>query len=481
MRKKILYTLLIAFSLSSCEEIVEVEPRNQLSPNVVLADLRGFTAVLNSSYDRLQEFNYWGRDLALRGDALSDNIYTAPALDAGRYAAANVNNIGQYGIWGTAYSAINDLNTVIANIDALTVPASQEVEKATVKAEALALRGMIYFDLARIYGYDPGAIPTTGPGAGFNKSVVLRLTPTGTAADAATVERSTIEETYTAIEADFKNAIAAFPNNGTSRFRINKGATYGLLGKLYLYWRKYPEAVTQFDLALANTAATLATNYVTAFNSSGVNPESLFELTWVAATEMAGVVGSNNSLFSYSNPNGRNGFSTFGGNTVSNELFALFEPTDARLGLIFQYGGTAASTTPIYNWSRKYSGAEGTYTDNIVIIRYADILLMKAEALASQNQFGPAAMIVNNIRTSRSATASAPADATLLSFIQDERRRELFFEGHRWFDLKRLGNGITKPARTAVGTLAHSDFRILAAIPISEINLFPGLPQNPGY
>jgi starch-binding outer membrane protein, SusD/RagB family len=481
MRNKILYALLLAFSLTSCEKMVEVEPKNQLSPNIVLSDLRGMTAVLNSAYDRLQVFSYWGRDMALRGDALADNIYTVPALDAGRYASANVNNIGQYNLWSNAYSAINDLNTVIASIDALTVPASQTTEKATVKAEALALRGMIYFDLARVYGYDPGAIPTSGPGSGFNKSVVLRLTPTGSAADAGAVERSTIEQTYAAIETDFKNAIATFPNNGTTRFRINKGATYGLLGKLYLYWRKYPEAVAQFDLALSNTSAVLTNNIVTAFTSAGANPESLFELTWVAATEMAGVTGSNESLFSYTNPKGRNGFSTFGGNTVSNELFALFEPTDARLGLVFQYGGTSASSTPIYNWSSKYSGADGTYTDNISIIRYADVLLMKAEALAAQTQYGPSSIIVNQIRTARSASATAPATAALVSFIQDERRRELFFEGHRFFDLKRLGNGITKPAKTAVGTIANTDFRLLAAIPVSEVTLLATLPQNPGY
>lgn len=485
MKKKL---LILSFALglfaSSCEKMVEVEPKNQISDKSALSTIVGYESLLNSVYSRLIAFNYYGRDFVLLGDVMSDNLYTELTYANGRYIGQNSNQVNShYNIWTTAYAAINDANIIIQTIDgsADNTPAAV-AKKPLIKAEALALRALIYFDLARVYGYEPTNIASAGNG--FNLSVPLRLKATLGLPDAEQVPRATVAQVYKSIEDDLKAAIPLFGAGASaSTLRFNKGAAYALLGKVYLYGGKYAEAVTELDNAMntANTSARLAGagTYVAAFKALP-NPESFLELSINAATQMGGVTGSNESLYTYTHPNGYNGLATFGGQTVSDELFALYTAGDNRLGMIFQYGGSSSAPTPVFNWSDKYSGARGAYTDNPKVIRFADALLMKAEALAAQTQYVAAAAVVTQLRAARNATGvTVPTDLNIVSFIQQERRRELFFEGHRWFDLKRLAGGITKPAKTGVGTIVATDFKLLAPIPNAEVLL--GTTKNPLY
>lgn len=493
MKRKLVYifSIMLGLFVSSCEKTVEVEPQNQISPNVALNSIAGYESLMNSAYVRMlgplntagnaYTMSYWGRNMALLGDVMADNVYTELSYANGRYISNNANDFNaHYNIWNQAYALINDVNTIIGTIDANVTDAASEARKATLKGEALALRANTYFDLARIYGFEPTSVAA---GKGFDLSVPLRLNPTLGLPDAEQIPRSTIAEVYKAIEDDLTAAIGLLPSgSAASRTKMNKGAAYALLGKAYLYEGKWADAVTAFDNAMdpANTSARLAAagTYVTAFKA-GPNPESFFELVINPISQLGGVAGSNESLYSYTHPNSYNGFATFGGQTASDELYSLFEPTDDRFSMFFKYGGNSTNP-PLFNWVDKYSGATGSYTDNPKIIRFADVLLMKAEALAEQGQYPQAAALVVQLRTNRNASvASVPTTADLKDYIQTERRRELFFEGHRWFDLKRKASGITKPAKTGVGTIEADDVRLLAPIPTSEVTL--GLTQNPGY
>eukprot|EP01137_Pigoraptor_chileana_P005621 Opistho-2@2906 len=488
----------IMITATSCEKIVELEPQNSVTPEVALKDVDGYQSLLISVYDRLQAYGYYGRDMALMGDALADNIFTATANSGSRYNTQNSNTRGaHYNIWANAYAAINELNNIIFGIDNLQgVPSTKAGLRVRVKAEALALRGMIYFDLARIYGYEPNRVPTSGTNAGFNRSAVLRLQPTTLVGQATSQQRATIIEVYNSIEKDLLASIAAFqsgptvdPNfvvKPTNPYRIGENFVHGLLGKVYLYWGgKDSQAVQEFDRALSTTisSAVLSPAGSAAADFKKVpHPESLFEINYVQSVEVVGVTGSNDGLFTYTQPTGTNAnnLATFGGQTVANEVVGLLEPTDDRRALIFS--ARPSTNTVVFNWCNKYSSSNGAYTDNVKVMRYADVLLMKAEALANQSLFQQAANLVIQLRTARNAsTASVPNTSAIIDYIQDERRRELFFEGHRWFDLKRLGRPITKPAQSGFGTVATTDFRILAPIPTGEITLNPSLPQNPNY
>ncbi|RZL05281.1 MAG: RagB/SusD family nutrient uptake outer membrane protein, partial [Pedobacter sp.] len=435
----------------------------------------------------------------LMGDALSDNIWTVAAQAGNRYSTQNLNTRNaHYGIWSNAYGAVNELNNIIAGIDNIpNMPASKAGLRARVKAEALALRAMIYFDIARVYGYEPNRVPTTGTNANFDKSAVLRLVPTKLASEAISKPRATILETYAVIEKDLTDAIATFKSGptvdpafavkSTNPFRVTESFAHALLGKVYLYWGgKDGLAVQEFDKALNTTIASAvlspAGNAAADFKKVP-HPESLFELNYVQSVEVVGVTGSNDGLFTYTQPTTKNAsnLATFGGQTVPNELIALFEPTDDRKALIFS--SNTGTTSTVYNWANKYSGSNGAYTDNVKVMRYADVLLMKAEALANQSLYVDAAALVVQLRTARNASITGvPTTVAIIDYIQNERRRELFFEGHRWFDLKRLSRTITKPAQApSAAAVLSTDYRILAPIPTGEISLNPALPQNPNY
>jgi hypothetical protein len=501
--KKIIYICMTttAILLASCQKLVTVNPQNQLAPAQLLTDANGYLTVLAGVYAGVEGYGYWGRDMVLLGDALADNIVTDNGQAAGRYTNVNLNVQGNsFTIWTNAYFYINQLNIIIAGINTLNVPAGQKALQAQIYAQAFAMRGLIYFDLARVYGWEPNNVPTSGPDASFQFSAVLRLTPTVGALPKQA--RSTIAQTYAQIESDLLKAITLFKAIGTSKpsvpFAFSESAAHGILAKVYLYAQDYTNCVTQCQAALDPTICpgilTPAGTYSKAFKSPALtpNPESLLELNYNQGIQVTGVTGSNNAPYTYTQPTGYgfagvglpgvpNGISTFGGQTVSDELLAAFDtPTDDRLAMF--YKSRTASTATVFTWCNKYSGAAGLYTDNIPVLRYSDVLLMEAEAMAAQGQFAAAQALVIKLRAARNASvASVPADATLNAFIQNERRRELFFEGNRFFDLKRLAAGVPKAAKTAVGTIAANDFRIIAPLPTTEVLFNPALPQNPNY
>lgn len=471
--------MVVALSFASCEKQLEVNPKNSIASSTALSSVSSSESLLISAYDRVQTFTYWGRDMALMGDVLADNVSVNASQAGNRYVGQGNNSRGShYNFWNTAYGIINDCNTLIEFLNTQ----ADEPKKNQFKGEALALRAMVFFDLARVYGYEPNKIPSTGTGAGFNKSAILRVKATTAAVDATIQNRATVLETYTQIEKDLKDAIAIIPTDATTtRFRLNKGAAYALLGKVYLYWERWGDAVTQFDLAMAttNTSARLAAAgaYTSAFGTRP-NTESFFELAFDQVTEMSGVTGGNESLYSYTAPSGAT--STYGGQLPSAELRALFDDGDDRKAMF--YTSTTLTSTVALPFVRKYTQVGGAYTDNVKIIRFADVLLMKAEALAEQGQYPAAAALVVQLRTNRNASvAGVPVTDAIKDYIQVERRRELFYEGHRWFDLKRKGNGISKPAAGGVGSISPADYRILAGIPSASVTFNPALPQNPGY
>jgi len=479
MKKKfIIFSVALGLFFSSCDKMVQVEPKNSVSADVALGTISGFESLLNSAYVRFIAFTYYGRDFVLLPDVMSDNLYTELSVANGRYIAQNSNQINSHmNLWTNSYLIINEVNTIIDNIDKISAANVNQV-----KAEAYALRALAYFDLARVYGYEP--VNVTSAGAGFDRSVPLRLKSTAVVADASQLPRASVTDVYKSIESDLRTSIGLFGSGASaSRVRFNKGAAYALLGKVYLYSGRWAEAVTEFDNALntANTGARQITagNYVAGFKAVP-NTESLLEFAISPTAQLSGVVGGNDSMYSYTHPNGYNNISTFGGQTASDELYSLFTTGDDRLNMFFKYGGTSASAVPLFNWVDKYSGAVGVYTDNAKVIRYSDVVLMKAEALAEQAQYPAAAALVTDLRAKRNATGvTVPTDINIKEFIQTERRRELFFEGQRWFDLKRRAVGIPKPAKTGVATLLPTDFKLLAPIPNAELLL--GIQKNPGY
>lgn len=457
--------VVLALVATSCSDLLTTEPKQSISPDVALKDITGVRSLLISVYDRLQPNTYYGARLMIAPEIMADNVRLTNT-NSNRYFNERVNapSAHMQQFWAN-YAAINEANFIIQGIAGSN---TTDAEKAQIKGEALFLRALLYFDMARVFAYEPTKIV-----GGANLGLILRTEPTDDVSKADFKSRSTIEETYQLIEKDLKEAISLFPATG-NRLRANKAAANALLSRVYLYWEKYADAITYATAAIdAPNGATFVTgaNYTAAFTSAP-NPESFFEINYVQATESLGVNESMHSLTT----NLTTG--NWADVVPTNELLALYEATDIRRTSAM-FAGTKGGEAVVF--SRKFPGARGPFTDNIPVIRFSEVLLIRAEAYAATGKEDLALADLNRIRTRAGATpvAATVKGADLIDAIMRERRLELVMEGHRFFDLKRRGQTITKASLSAV--VPYDDFRILAPLPVAQVQLNKNLKQNRGY
>lgn len=463
--KILLTSALLLTAASSCSDLLVTEPKQSVGSTVALKDITGIRSVLISIYDRLQPAAYYGQRMMIAPEILADNVRLT-SQNSNRYFNERVNTPGSHmqQFWNN-YLAINEANFVLAGIDGSN---ASDAEKAQIKGEASFLRGLLYFDMVRVFAYEPKKIQNN-----FNLGVVIRTTPTDDVSKATFGERATVEETYLQIEKDLKAAITLIPASATaSRQRATKAAAQGILARLYLYWEKYPDCIQAATDALASTSARLVTGaqYAAAFTQSP-NPESVFELNYVQATES---LGANESMHSLTTNLTTGGWADV---VPTNELFNLYEAADIRKTVFY----AATKSGEAVNFSRKYTAARGAFTDNIPVMRYSELLLIRAEAYAATSDATKSLADLNALRTRAGATpvAATVTGQALIDAILTERRLELVLEGHRFFDLKRRGLTITKAGLSAV--VPANDFRILAPLPNAEVQLNAKLKQNPGY
>lgn len=462
-------TVVLMTGFTGCDSILETEPAQSVSPGQALTNYTGTEAIALSAYNRYLSSITYGADQVIYPDALADGLTLNPG--ASRYQDANTNEIGSgVGGWGTFYDAINDANYVINGVDDLSDPEATQVRKDRLKAEMLFVRALAYHDLVKTYAYDP-----TNPNiSNWNAGVIIRTEPTLQYSDADLRSRSTVEEVYTQIEDDLTQAITLFSKDGVDRenvFFASKAASEALLARVYLFWGKYAEAETQATNALNDAPVGLAApaDVPTMFQTSSPddnNPESIFELR-MASTESPGI---NEAASAALTP-----LSWFA-QVPTDKLMNDYETGDARLGWYAEEGG-------IY-YSTKFYETGRDYADNIPVLRVAEVYLIRAEARIKKDTPDKQGAIsdIDALRQSRGLAASGlttgDTESAIMQVILDERFKELAVEGHRWFDLKRLGMEIPKPGGINVPS---TDFRMLDNIPQNEVENNPNLDQNPGY
>lgn len=494
MKKRTKYSIvmLVAVTLVACD--INTVDKSALDPNTALNTIAGVQSAALSAYRRVWEFNLWGQQANLHGDAFADNIQIVNRT--GRYEQESVNGIGvfanrwaQGGFGEGCYGIVKDANYVlefIPKINVAGVPSSATVTSQNVvdhiTGEAKFLRALALFELMRVYAYEPGREVN-----GFNLGVVLRTKATQVVTDADAVPRSTNLECYQFIEKDLQDAFAGllpasqvggWPSAlgaNTFPYRATKAAAAALLARVYLYWGRYADADTQATSALSLVPSPLPVNaagFVASW-SAIPHPESIFEAE-IRPADFSGVDGPNNSMHSIT----QNALS--GSQYVlaaSNELIAAHEAGDIRRSV---YVNTAATLNRPQ--CRKWQGEKGSFVENIPMIRESEMYLIQAESRARQNNDAGAQTAINVLRTNRGLAATSLTGQALIDLIMNERRVELAFEGHRFYDLKRLGLPIPKTAASGVSTIPANDFRMLQQIDVQQITLSKGkLIQNPGY
>lgn len=462
----------------SCEENLEVSNPDALSPELVLVDVEGYESVLLSAYNRIKDFDWYGQNAMVAPEILADNLDFFNST--GRYEGEYVNEVRAHmERWEDLYIGINNCNLVITGLDELTdLTADEMAARDVVKGEALFIRALNYHDLARVYGYEPGQEVN-----GLNTTVPLRLTPTNGASDAFnTRPRATNTEMYDQLESDLTQAINLLPeSNPDGPYRVDQAAAHALLARVYLYEGRWADAAAQAQEAMNKTSATLITDKSEYFDSWSAipHPESIFE-SEIRSVDWSTVDGANNSMHSLTSNITEGGQFIIGS---SAELAAVLdsEPGDFRDTIWTRIDGRPDGLRRCEKWQ----GEKGDFLENLPIIRYSEMMLIRAEGLAKSGNEGTALEVLNEFRAARGLPAADVSGTELTDLIMKERRLEFAMEGHRWFDLKRLGMDIPKSdqstLRSGVTEIEYTDFRILADLPVSELNLNDQLVQNPGY
>jgi tetratricopeptide (TPR) repeat protein len=361
--------------------------------------------------------------------------------------------------------------------------------KNQIIAEARFLRAYYHFELVKWFG----PIPMNGD---------KRFS----AGEEKTIPRSPVADVYASIEADLIFAsenLAAIPSQ---KGRATKGAALALLGKAYLYQDKFTQAASTLERVISSSSYSLVTDYNTIFEDEGENGlESVFEVQYTDK-EGAGFgclqCSEGNVAVGFSGPRNYTGSlftSGFSFNVPTQEVVDAFEVGDNReavaiLDIAAWSAATGASAGEGYEhtgyFNRKYiprkrsADAQGdlnlTNPNNYRAIRYADVLLMAAEAYnRSGLDDAKARGYLNQVRRRAFGDVNhdiSASGAALTDFIWAERRVELVGEGHRFFDLVRTG----KAAQEIDGFVAGKNE--LFPIPIEEIQFANGnWAQNPGY
>lgn len=450
--------------LGSCKKsYLEQSPFDSLTPEQALGSEAVLADNVNGAYSALRSVFLFGRDFVITGDLMADNTYVE-IRNSGRYLIQyNYTMSSSDGIasemWSTAYTGILRANRVIdADLTGGNV--------ASIKAEAYAIRALLYFKLVTLF-----AKPYTDDPNALGVPLVIHYDPYNQPG------RNKVSEIYQQIVSDLQAAFADGPDFVNSS-RFSKYSIEALLAKVYLYMGDNANAKTAAVDVINNGGFTLVTPG--AYNTYWADPsnrddqvETLFEID-------ADVI-NNNGFDDYAGMY-ENGYNDM---YASAQLVNLYSATDIRGSVIIS--GSTKSGAPAYIVD-KFPNASNSERDNIKVLRLSEVYLIAAEASLPGNE-ADALMYLNALVAERDPAFAgySSTGATLLNDIITERRKELAFEGDRFSDLNRLKLPITRASNPgaipAPLSIPYPSDKRLQPIPLTEIQSNPNIAgqQNPGY
>lgn len=455
--------------MTSCEKLIDIDPRQEIDAEDALTNPEAVSAATISLYARLRSVSLYGRDMIAIPELLADNADNTGA--GNRLVGQSLNQPRSHmSNWQASYYGINECNLVLEALDNLE---AGEAFKRHTRGQALFLRGLFYHNLLRVYAYDPTAIV-----AGANKGGVPIMLNGVTAVEQIVYgDRKSIESGYELVYSDLTEAYSLLEGVSSSRapHYATQGAVAAIMSRVALYNGDYARVVEEANNAFASGAATfpLSSGLVASWRSE-VHPESFFEVMFTTPDN----VGSNESLratFMTRTTIDSDNPASHGNVVLSENLYDQYADDDIRRELVML---GAATTNRTLHEITKFASKNGVPNlDNVPVIRYAEVILNKAEAHYRLGETEEANAELNRIRERAGlATVNLVGDELMAEILQ-QRRIEFAFEGHRFFDLKRLGMDIVKPT----GNILFDDYRILANIPTREIDVNPNLEQNNGY
>lgn len=480
---KYLFAGALGLSITACKKSIEITPTHVATEDNAFKTVTDFQSGLSSIYTAMRGVGYYGRNLSVLADMNTDNLVQTPESLVNFLEVTDWLYTPQNGTvaetWLGCYAIIRDANIIINNIDKFATTANQK-QVNRIKGQAIAARALVHFDLLRWFGVDFDK-NSTSLGIAYIKSSVLQDAPA-----ASKPARATVAQNYNDMYADLNTARTLLsdidvPVNTSEKTKIDLIGIAAIYARVGLYAKDWPIAISNATTVINALPLASRSAFPLIFKDQS-NAEvafSVFFSTGEFLSRLAGDV--------YSGPNNR---SQHEGNPA---LFATIdEVNDIRFSTNVTRGfGTTAN--PVRNASRlvvtKHLG-KGSATDGVVnfkSFRTGEMYLIRAEAYA--NTSGQEAQGLADLNTLRAAritgfVSGTETGAGLLNAIALERRKELFMEGHRWFDLKRTTRVIdrgTVSTPTTQSQLLANRREWVWPIPQGERDANPNMQQSPGY
>ncbi|SEG01101.1 Starch-binding associating with outer membrane [Halpernia humi] len=472
--KKIIILAFALGSLSSCKDFLRIEPVQQISIKTELSTKKGVLEALNGAYYNLRSTEFTMAAFTY-GDLLSGNLNFSPnsGINPGVVSPPiNVDLLYDFDddknsselayFYGDSYALINNLNLILENLDA--VPDATTEEKNEIKAETLALRAYVHFQLYKIYAQNYTYTPDASHmGIAYvNKTLKVGIDYPA---------RNTAKETFNFLEADVNEAIPLFQNSpaipaGEAKNFMSKYATEVLAAKIALWKNDWQTAFNYSDDIIKNSGISLAlsADYLSTFAVK----ESILELPTTADDSSY-----LDALYNFGN-------GTYSEFTLSPDVFNLFETDDTRKMLYEKQSlNTKVGSATVkldYLFPTKYkTGTKG------LIYRLSEVYFIRAEAALHLNKITEATQDVNKIRN-RAGLADLNIPLTI-DVLLNEKRKEFPMENKYFFDLMRNHKNVVRNSGCISTNCSptYPNDKFVAPIPQSAVEINSNIIQNPGY
>ncbi|TJZ60673.1 RagB/SusD family nutrient uptake outer membrane protein [Sphingobacterium olei] len=468
---------------------------NEEGEEVVFKNKAEVQSHLQTLYNQLRDRQeHWYLDVLLIGDSHSDNAYAgttgAEVLPFENNSIEGSNSVMSRD-WNRYLEDVARANLLIVNVDSVQDNSLTTAERQQYKAEAKIFRAMIFFDMVRLWGDIPLITTIAGDITAETIEEVY---------DEYFPKQSTEEEVYKQIEKDLLEAMPFAPgNNSSDKTKLSKSVARALLAKVYAEKpiRDYTKVI-QYTDELAADGFALETDFTNLFGMNADNTDAKMRNTKESILEAQFFSGNGNWvtwMFGRDLINYNSNFTWAKWVTPSRDLIRAYELEGDQIRYtesIVYYQTTWSNYYPTSSYPFMYKIRSAL--NSIIKYRYADILLLKAEAMILKDspELSAAADIIDQVRQRvnlpKLGTATRTNREALLNALLKERRLELAFEGQRWFDLVRLDkveevmNSVFAKdtgRRTQVYPFSANSYRL--PIPQSVIDQNPNIQQNLGY
>ena len=433
-------SLLTCLTFNACDDLLDKVPSDAFDDETALVDIVDFERELLNTYVRLRNGSYYGGQMLLLPDVMGDNLIlcsdgrgTYQEMWRWKFTANTTSSL-----WAICYTGIKDANNVIVRLtpDNKFEGTEDSIRGRNVLAGAYAMRAFFHFDLVRTYGKTFSLASDADPGVPYKENTEVN-----------TPARNTVKDVYTKIIGDLEAAERLMTNdyNSADNSVLRKKTLYGIFARIYLTMAG--DGNTTYARKARDYSALAVKG-----DGSDVVPRANFAAIWTGTNKIDEVIWRIAVLDSDSELPGNYYGQKTDGNDYKNEYVATqswlsaWPSTDIR-GTSWRSDDSFQGRQ--YIGVKKYRSRAGTSTANktdAVVMRASEIYLTIAEAEFYLGNHAQALDALDYVRSKRysSFVSGAESGQDLLNAILLERRLELAFEGHRWFDLKRLAKGLAR-------------------------------------